>query len=76
MCANCVAQGAVYVGGAVGALRTLAWRAGRRRSVAGHLGEPLPNRRADGVGVREGHGSFDTGGDISGEADVGTKRLR
>jgi hypothetical protein len=31
MCANCVAQGAVYVGGATVALRGMGYRARRRR---------------------------------------------
>lgn len=31
MCINCVAQGAVYVGGAAGALRVMASRSSRRR---------------------------------------------
>jgi alkylation response protein AidB-like acyl-CoA dehydrogenase len=32
MCANCVAQGALYVGGALGALRVMGARARARRS--------------------------------------------
>jgi hypothetical protein len=36
MCANCVAQGAVYVGGALAGLQVMAARARHRRA-----GEPL-----------------------------------
>lgn len=39
MCANCVAQGAVYVGGAVAGLQVMAARA-RHRRAGSSLGEP------------------------------------
>lgn len=35
MCATCVAQGTLYVGGAVGALRLMAARASAKRHSAG-----------------------------------------
>jgi hypothetical protein len=42
MCANCVAQGSLYVGGALGALRVMGARARARRSA----GAPPADERA------------------------------
>lgn len=41
MCATCVAQGVVYVGGAVGALQVLAHRARRRSQPDAVTGEEM-----------------------------------
>jgi hypothetical protein len=41
MCASCVSQGALYLGGSVAALRVMAVRAGRKRPTAeAEPGEP------------------------------------
>ena len=53
MCANCVAQGAAYVGGAVGALQVMRARARHRRlerqlTRSERGGRPAPGAPADG----------------------------
>jgi hypothetical protein len=47
MCATCVAQGVVYLGGAVGSLRVMAARAEARRS---RPAPPPPAESDEGVG--------------------------
>lgn len=47
MCAACVAQGAVYVGGAVGSLRVMAARASSKRRRAEAEAEADPTGVAD-----------------------------
>lgn len=48
MCAACVAQGAVYVGGALTGLQVMAGRARRRRSGAAPVDEPAGEAGAAG----------------------------
>ena len=43
MCVNCVAQGAVYLGGAVGGLQVMAARA-RHKRLAQEAADPAPDR--------------------------------
>lgn len=46
MCASCVAQGALYVGGATVALRGLGYRAKRRSLRAAEVAPPPPGAGA------------------------------
>lgn len=59
MCANCVAQGAVYVGGALGALRVMGARARARRLAERPAADPaddtaVPSASGAGAETRDG----------------------
>jgi hypothetical protein len=47
MCASCVSQGALYLGGSAAALRVMARRAGRRRTTTEPQPEPAEAASVD-----------------------------
>jgi hypothetical protein len=77
MCANCVAQGAAYVGGAVGALQVMRARARHRRleRQLARTGDRSPATPGDPDGVAiDGDAHVDAAGDVPAGDTSGTPR--